>query len=270
MPRATIRGTAIHYDDVGPRGGVPIVFAHGLLWSGAMFAPQMAELARTHRCCAFDFPGQGLSGMPERGYDMDTLTDIAADLAQWLGATPCHFVGLSMGGFVGLRLAIRRPELLRSLTLIDSAADPEPVANRRKYRAMSLVARLAGMGPLLGAVERVMFGQDFLDDASRGEERALLRRRLLGLDEVGMRLALEGVISRKGVMSELGRITTPTLVLHGEQDRAIARSRAEATAAGIPGAKLVWIPRAGHTSTLEQPAAITRELTAFVDLNQGA
>lgn len=265
MPRATVRGTAIHYDDVGPRGGVPIVFAHGLLWSGSMFAPQMAALGRERRCCAFDFPGQGLSGMPDRGYDMDTLTDIAADLLAWLGAAPCHFVGLSMGGFVGLRLAIRRPELLRSLTLIDTAADPEPGKNRPKYRAMSLVARLAGTRPLIGAVERIMFGRAFLEDPTRGPERELLRRRLLALDSVGAMRALGGVIQRKGVTEELGRIATPTLVLHGEQDRAIEPARAEAMAAGIRGAKLVWIPRAGHTSTLEEPAAITREIAAFVD-----
>src|SRR6476619_7325344 len=62
-------------------------------------------------------------------YDMEQLADDAATLIQKLNAAPCHFVGLSMGGFVGLRLALERPDLLRSLTLIESAAAAEPRLN---------------------------------------------------------------------------------------------------------------------------------------------
>jgi len=77
--------------------------------------------------------------------------------------------------------------------------------------------------------------------------------------------ALDAVIGRRPISDELPRIKTPTLVLHGDEDRAIVMPRALAMARAIDGARLVVIPRAGHTSSVEAPEAITRELGAFFE-----
>jgi pimeloyl-ACP methyl ester carboxylesterase len=128
MPRTRVNGVELHYEERGR--GVPLVFSHGLLWSGRMFDAQVEALSSRYRCITFDHRGQGQSPRsPTVPYSMDELAVDAAALLESLGATPCHFVGLSMGGFVGLRLAIERPQLLRSLTLIESAADAEPRLN---------------------------------------------------------------------------------------------------------------------------------------------
>ena len=116
MPKIQVNGTTLHYEDHGS-GAETIVFAHGLLWSGDMFAAQVAALKDHFRCVTFDFRGQGQSEIALSGYDMDTLTDDAAALIKVLDCGSCHFIGLSMGGFVGLRLAIRQPELISSLPL---------------------------------------------------------------------------------------------------------------------------------------------------------
>jgi pimeloyl-ACP methyl ester carboxylesterase len=92
-----------------------------------------------------------------------------------------------------------------------------------------------------------------------------LRARLLALDRTGTPRAVRGVIERAGVAGELHRIRTPTLVVVGEEDIATPPEKAEALAAGIQGARLVRIPHAGHTSTLEQPAAVNAALARFVD-----
>ena len=105
MPRMQVDGAELHYEDTGG-GGPPVVFSHGLLWSGKMFRFQIEALRRAHRCVSFDFRGQGRSPIADSGYDMDTLAHDAATLIEKLGAAPCHFVGLSMGGFVGIRLAL--------------------------------------------------------------------------------------------------------------------------------------------------------------------
>src|SRR5262249_22014148 len=112
MPRIVVNGANLHYEDTGP-GREPIVFAHGLLWSGRMFEAQVAALKGRYRCITFDFRGQGQSEITRSGYDMDTLADDARALIEALGIAPCHFLGLSMGGFVAMRLAARRPELIR-------------------------------------------------------------------------------------------------------------------------------------------------------------
>ena len=136
MPTLQVNGAELFYDERGS-GSETVVFAHGLLFDGRMFDAQVAALSGRFRCLTFDFRGQGRSAVTPDGYDMDTLADDAAALIEALGASPCHFVGLSMGGFVGLRLASRRPELLRSLALVDSSADPEPADNLPRYRLLN-------------------------------------------------------------------------------------------------------------------------------------
>jgi len=119
-----VNGVELHVEDTGG-SGAPVVFSHGLLWSTKMWRFQIAAFRGAHRCIAFDHRGQGRSEVTPSGYDMDTLAEDAAALIEQTGAAPVHFVGLSMGGFVGLRLAARRPALLRSLALIGSASDGE-------------------------------------------------------------------------------------------------------------------------------------------------
>jgi 3-oxoadipate enol-lactonase len=263
MPMLGVDRVELHYEERGQ--GVPIVFSHGLLWSGTMFDAQTAALSSRFRCISYDHRGQGRSSTSLEPYDMERLTADAATLIEKLGAVPCHFVGLSMGGFVGMRLAARRPELLRTLTLIDSAADEEPRWNVPKYRAMSLVAHALGFRPLAGAVMKIMFGRTFLRDPARKALREQKRAELVALEVPRVDAALDAVIRRRPVLADLPRIATPTQVLHGDEDRAIVMARAQKTAHAIAGARLVVIPRAGHTSTVEEPDAITRALTAFFE-----
>lgn len=263
MPRLNVHGADLYYEDTGDGPLTPVVFAHGLLWSGAMFDPQVAALRATRRCVRFDFRSQGRSAFTREGCDMDTLADDAAAVIEALGVGPCHFVGLSMGGFVGLRLAAYRPDLLRSLTLIASAADAEPRDSVPKYRAMTLGARAFGVGPLSSRVMRIMFGEDFLTDPARVVQREALRAELAALDPRAVQVAIEGVLTRRPVTHLLARIKTPTQVISGERDRAVVAARSRRTAEGIPGARFVAIPHAGHTTTLEEPAAVTSALGDF-------
>jgi pimeloyl-ACP methyl ester carboxylesterase len=76
--------------------------------------------------------------------------------------------------------------------------------------------------------------------------------------------AVNGVIDRGGIHSELSRIAAPTLVVVGDEDTATPPPKAEKIAAAISGAKLVRIPRAGHSSPVEEPAAVTSALTGFL------
>jgi 3-oxoadipate enol-lactonase len=264
MATMAVNGTELYFEDSGGSGPA-VVFSHGLLWSTRMYDAQVAALRARYRCISYDHRGQGQSASSPTAYDMDMLADDAAALIEGLGAAPCHFVGLSMGGFVGLRLASRRPQLLRSLTLLASAADTEPLLNIPKYAVMALIARRLGLGPLVTPVLRIMFGRAALHDPARAAERAVWADELRALAFARVDRALDSVVRRRAVFDELGRIRTPTLVLHGEDDRAIVPARARRTAAAIPGARLIMLPRAGHTPTREEPAAVNRELAQFLE-----
>ena len=263
MPKAKINGVSLHYTDTGGDGPA-IVFSHGLIMSKAMFDAQIDRLKDRYRCIAYDHRGQGESEVTESGYDMDTLTDDAIALIDELGVAPCHFVGLSMGGFVGMRLAARRPELVKSLTLLETSADAEPAENAPKYRRLNFVARWFGLSLVVGKVMPILFGTTFMTDPGRSSERELWRKRIIGNHRIGITRAVVGVVERPGVMDELANIACPTLVAVGDEDTATVPAKSERIVAAINGAQLSIIPAAGHSSTIEQPEFVSDIIERFI------
>ena len=258
-----INGADLNVEDTGGAGPA-IVFSHGLLWSTSLWRFQVAAFRGSHRCIAYDHRGQGKSEVTESGYDMDTLAEDAAALIDRLRAAPAHFVGLSMGGFVGMRVAARRPELLRSLVLMETASDPEPLRNIPKYAAMNFLTRFFGTAPFVPAVMKIMFARPFRDDPTRADLRNGMIREFLSNDTTGMRRAVNAVITRKALASEeMAKIELPTLVISGAEDTAVVPARSIRTASLIRGSKFVSIPRAGHSSSIEEPEAVNQALRSF-------
>src|SRR6266852_1638022 len=220
MSTIRVNGAALYYEEHGT-GPETIVFAHDLLWSCRMFDAQVALLKEHNRCVAFDFPGQGHSEVTRSGYDMETLYGDALALIEQLGCAPCHFLGLSMGGFIGLRLAARRPELIKSLLLLETSSDPEPSENVPRYKQLNFVARWFGLGLVVDRAMPVMFGQKFLNDPARAGERQEWRKRMSSTHRLGITRATTGVISRQGVFDEIDKIRVPALIIVGDQDVAV-------------------------------------------------
>ena len=169
MPLAEVNGIRFHHTDTGPPPGRPdaetIVFGHGLLFSGWMFEPQVEALREEYRCVTVDWRGQG--GTPpvagSDGYvaDMDSLLGDLVALLDHLELPAVHYVGLSMGGFVGMRLAARHPERVRTLTLLDTSAGPEDPEKVKQYRLLATVYRWLGFGPVRGKVEPIIFSKPY-------------------------------------------------------------------------------------------------------------
>jgi 3-oxoadipate enol-lactonase len=264
MPRLRLNGTELYYEDSSGEGPT-ILFCHGLLWDVSMFAPQIAALKSRYRCVAYDHRGQGRSAESDRrAIDMDTLFADAVALIEALDLQPVHVCGLSMGGFVAMRLAARRPDLVRSLLLLDTSADPEPPQSAFRYRLLNGFTRCFGAGFLGDATMPFMFGRSTVTDPARGAEFHAWRRHLRS-NRPSLWRAVNGVIERKSVYHELSRITAPTLVVVGEEDTVTVPAKAERIVAAIAGARLVRIPHAGHITTLEQPQAVTQAICSFLD-----
>jgi len=264
MPMADVNGTSLYYEDTGPGStGETVVFSHGLLWGTELFAPQVEALRGRYRCIAWEHRGQGKSAADHRHcIDMELVWSDAVALLEKLGVGPVCFVGLSMGGFVGLRMAARRPELVNKLVIIESSAEPEPRENIGRYRMLVAASRVIGVRALAGRVAPIMLGRSILSDPTRKAEVERYKAIMSSRRDVWR--AVNGVVDRAGVEGELSRIRTPTLVIVGEEDVATPRAKAERVVAGIAGARLVSIPRAGHSSTVEEPAAVNAALVAFL------
>jgi 3-oxoadipate enol-lactonase len=268
LPTFTYEGVTVYYTDTAPppaRSGAPtVLFGHGLLFGGWMFRAQISALRDDYRCVAVDWRGQGNSAPSSRGYDMDSLTADVIALIDQLGIAPVHYVGLSMGGFVGARLAARRGELLRSLTLLDTSAGPEDPDKMRRYKLMARIYRLTGISPLRTAVQRLMFGPAFLAEPSSKPVLDEWHQRLRKCRRSAISKAVLAVANRAGVDDEITTITVPTLVIVGADDAATPPHQAKRIAARIPGACLEQIPHCGHSSAVEQPDRITTLLRQFL------
>lgn len=258
-----INGVRLWVEDTGGTGP-PVLFSHGLLWSTRMFDAQVATLRSRYRCIAWDHRGQGQSDVPNvRSISIEDCYADAVALIERLGVAPVHIVGLSMGGFVAMRLAARRPDLVRSCVLLETSAEAEPSENVPRYRTLNRVARWFGLRVVAHKVMPIMFGTTFLTDPARAVERDAWRERL-ARNRRDIWRAVNGVIEREPIMPELGHITTPTMIMVGDEDVATVPLKAERMHAAIRGSKLVRIPHAGHSSSIEQPGHVTAAIEAWV------
>lgn len=263
MPYLNTPNVRLYYEEAGS-GPETIVFSHGLLWSHRMFRAQIDHLQDRYRVIAYDHRGQGRSEVTKDGYDMNTLTDDALALLDGLQIARCHFAGLSMGGFVAMRMAIRHPSRLQSLILLETSAQAEPPENVPRYRTLSRAVKLLGVWAVKKPVMNIMFGDSFLRDPQRKQERKKWERELTR-NKRSITRAVGGVIDREAVSADqLATISCPTLIIVGSEDKATIPAKSDYMAQHIPHAKLVEIPRAGHTSTVEEAARVNREIDAFL------
>jgi pimeloyl-ACP methyl ester carboxylesterase len=147
---------------------------------------------------------------------------------------------------------------------LDTSADPEPFKNKLKYRMVSAIAWLFGTRAVAKVVMPVLFGKTTLADPARLPERLAWQRELMA-NRRSIWRAVNGVLGRKSVYNELGQIVAPTLIIVGDEDLTTEPATAERIAQAIKGARLVRIHHAGHSSTVEQPDAVTAAISAFLD-----
>ncbi|MCX7169249.1 MAG: alpha/beta hydrolase, partial [Proteobacteria bacterium] len=135
MPIANINGQSIYYEDSGG-AGFPVVFSHGLLMDHAMFMAQVQALSNRYRCIACDERGHGQTQDAAGPFSYyDSADDLAALLAH-LGIKRAVLAGMSQGGYLSLRAALKYPHMVQALILIDTQAQPEDPAKLPGYIQM--------------------------------------------------------------------------------------------------------------------------------------
>jgi 3-oxoadipate enol-lactonase len=238
----------LHVERTGT--GSPIVFSHSLFFDLTMFDHQAAFFGADHHVVRYDHRGQGRSAASGQ-LDIDTLTGDAAALIEGLGVGPVHFVGNSLGGFVALRLAARRPELLMSVAVLGSSGEAEH--RQAEFAPLVEALRVQGAAAHIDTLMYIMFGDTFLADPARAGERAHWHAKLSALPN-SIAEAAHAVVFRDAVLDELAGCRVPVLAVAGEEDHAYGPREAENIARASGGAMAV-VPRAGHSVALEEPAA---------------
>jgi len=269
-----------------PHGGSaePGLFLHGFASTSVDFTGFMHEVRDVVAGDAVDLPGYGFSPPPPDGdYSIGAHARSIVGLIEERGRGPVHLAGNSLGGMIAIRVAARRPELVRSLTLLAPA-----LPDLRAYVRAGLLALpsvpYAGerlLGPLLRRVPaerrvRIRYEHDFHDLSSLTREHwaeAVAEQErhdaLPHADEQFFR-TLRGAVAdwlRQGERSlwrDAERLTVPTLVVWGLRDKVLDPRLAVTAARRIPGARLALIPDCGHMPQVEKAAESAREFRALV------
>ena len=260
---------------VSAKGDGPIlVFAHGFPFDGRIFDAVADRLASKFYCVVPDLRGFGSSTLGANGLNpqgaprvtmgryADDLTILASEIACELGRDPAtekiYLCGLSMGGYISLAFAARRPERLGGIIFCDSnaSADSPEKAEGRLKLAEEIVA-------VERATEQVAaLAESYLPNLlspktleTKPEVVEALRQTMLRQRPTGIAAAARGMAKRADSTALLPKIAVPTLVLGGADDALSPPSSLDAIAAAIPGACRATIPDAGHVASLENPDA---------------
>ncbi len=251
-------GLAIQYLRQG--GGPRMLLLQGLGATAAAWTVNVVQLARRFICLVPDQRGVGATGAPPGPY---STTQMALDAAAILDAEgAAHVVGLSMGGAVAQELALARPELVRSLTLVSSfaRADPRAIALTRAWPDLY---EAAGPELFFRQAYAWLFSPKFFERPGNLETAITYALRDRPTLE-GLRGQCAAVIGHDS-SARLGEIMAPTLVMHGVRDLLTPIESARALAAGIPGAQLHEIAGGYHALNLECQAQFNRVVIAHAE-----
>lgn len=253
-------GIQLHYTVTG--SGPAIVLVHSFLASSAMWEAQIAALSREHKVVTVDLRGHGTSGPIEREISIYDLMDDVLAILDAEGIERAAWAGLSIGGMISLRAALKAPERVTGLLLLDTHAGAERPMKKLRYHAMVLAARLFGIRPLLPQVLKLMFGRYTLTHNEPLVEE--WRNRLATVPFPTIARGVSALSRREPLQSRLGDIQQPALVIVGKEDQALPPAYSRELAKLLPRASLIEIPRSGHLSALEQPEAVTQAMLTFL------
>jgi len=259
--RVRANGIEIAFEEHG-HGERPLLLVHGFTGFRQDFATQLPALARYGRVLAPDLRGHGESGRgaDPASYALEHLSADLLGLLDALGIERCDLLGHSMGGMVALRAALRAPERIASLVLMDTSPGPLGFVDRAQLALAARVGREAGMAAL-AEILRVRAKDDAARSAADrrveeewGAERfwAWRTARVAAMDPLAYEALGLALVAQEDLTPRLGEIRCPTGVLVGELDHDF-RAPSEVLAQRIPGAWLRVLAGAGHQPQHEAP-----------------
>ena len=244
----------------GPLGGTPVILIHPVGLELSYWGMQIEALRGAHDIVAFDLPGHGRTPGSPADWTLDKAARVLEQVIRSTGSEAAHLVGLSVGGMIAQALTLAQPGLVRSLTLIDTAA-AFAEEGRAAMRSRAKAAREGGMQAVLRTTIERWFTPD--TEAARPDLIDRVTKTLLADDPL-VHAAMWDMISALDLVSQLHRITCPTLILVGEFDPSSPPAAARVLQQNIAGAQMHVIAQASHMAPLEKPAEINAHLARFL------
>ncbi|MEW2219623.1 4-carboxymuconolactone decarboxylase [Streptomyces sp. NPDC006990] len=234
----------------GPDNAPVLVLGPALGTTWHMWDRQIPELTRNWRVLRFDLPGHG--GSPAYSADSaDAYAERLLATLDQLGIERFGYAGCSLGGAIGVQLALRAPQRVTSLALISSSPR---FATADSWRQRGVVIRTNGLDPIARTTPERWFTPGFAAAQPAIVEWAV---QMVRTTDPGCYIAACEALASFDVKDSLDRIGVGTLVMAGAEDQVTPPAEARALVAGIPDARLAIVPGASHLTPVEQPGAVT-------------
>jgi 3-carboxy-cis,cis-muconate cycloisomerase/3-oxoadipate enol-lactonase len=256
------REITVHHLEYGPADGVPVVLANSIGSTLAIWEPYLKPLADSgFRVIRYDMRGHGDSPVPAGPYTIGDLGADALSLLDRLEVPRAHWVGVSLGGMVGMWLGSHAPERIASLSLCCTSPRPEKPS---MWLARAEQARSEGMASIAdGSITRW-----FTSGWRAANHEAAQRMRDITADTPaeGYAACCEA-LAQLDLVADLPAITAPTLVISGSEDTALPPEHGALIAEAIPAARFELVPGAAHLGTYERFDRFSALITAHLTRN---
>lgn len=263
-------GLHVHYQDEGRATSPLLVLLHGFGDSYTTWDGWVRELGARFRIIRLDFPGHGLTRAPP-SYVLsgEALADFVDSFAAKLDLPQFAVAGNSMGGSVAWQLALRHPQRINALVLVDAAGFPNekppaaiPLAFRiLRYRLGRALLQHIDNRPLIEEGLKTDVHDKSLIMAAVVDRWAEFQR---APGHRAILMSINPATVNRASAAALGDIKVPTLVINGESDVLVEPASARRFAAAIPGARLILYPHVGHLPQIEIPQRSAADVAAFL------
>ncbi|NEA32851.1 3-oxoadipate enol-lactonase [Streptomyces sp. SID13031] len=241
----------LHCEVTGPEHAPVVVLANSLGATLRMWDPQIEALTQSYRVVRFDTRGHGGSPVPPGPYTIDGLADDVVELLDRLALEQVHYVGLSLGGMIGMRLAAQHPDRVDRLAVLCTSALLGPAS---MWHERAAKVRRSGTASVAGTVVARWYTDPFQE---RHPEVVAAAREMIGSTPSEGYSGCCEAIAAMDLTADLARITAPTLAIAGAGDLATPPDHLARIASTIPAAALLVVPEAAHLANAEQPDLVT-------------
>jgi 3-oxoadipate enol-lactonase len=257
MTKVELGDVSLNYTEDGDPNGQPVVFAHALGTSLALWDEVVSRLPKNLRLIRYDIRGHGHSDCPAPPYSMGALIRDAERLLDFLKVRDCVFVGISIGGMIAQGLAIKRLDQIRALVLVNTAAK---IGHAPHWDALIDRVQQNGISDLCETTMQGWFTKDWLTS-----NRVTPWREQFETTPQDAILGALHAVKGTDFYTPTSGLRLPTLGIAGSEDRTIPPDLTRETVDLIPGSAFRIIRRSGHLPCVDQPTAFATHLTEFLD-----